>query len=111
MDPSPRAGGPIRDRQGARLDIGVREYSTLSGGTANLAYDAAGNLTSDGDKSYAYDAFGRLSAPFPSWGAANARGGVEGWLGSFNRPSPGRVRVRQVAASARHGVSLDSRKC
>jgi len=63
---APRAGW------GGRYDIGCYEYDTRSSGTASLAYDAAGSLTSDGDKLYEYDALGRLTCA-----ASNANTNVE----------------------------------
>ncbi len=57
---------------GGRYDIGCYEYDTRSSGTAGLAYDAAGGLTSDGDKLYEYDAVGRLT-----YAAGNANTNVE----------------------------------
>jgi len=39
---------PARTGWGGRYDIGCYEYDTRSSGTAGLAYDAAGSLTSDG---------------------------------------------------------------
>ena len=49
-----------RMAQAGRTDIGAYEYDTRSGGTATLAYDAAGNSTVGGGEGYQYDAMGRL---------------------------------------------------
>lgn len=76
-----------RSHQAAHPQNESAEYDPRTGGTAGLAYDAAGkgspshkrsfrdgvtSLTSDGDKRYEYDALGRLT-----YAASNANTNVE----------------------------------
>ncbi len=70
--PLPAISGENRSHQAAHRQNESAEYDHRSSGTASLAYDAAGSLTSDGDKLYEYDALGRLT-----YAAGNANTNVE----------------------------------